>query len=440
MASRTTPYRRPRGNPGWPSRSPIGASPGASLSTYPCPTSSPAPSQPAGTACRPRPARCLAGIAVLAAIATAGCAQGATPATAKSRPATTTAAATSSPAATGPAAARDGLPPIRFSPNNPPPAWPGPLPHPILVADQQNDRILEITPDKRIVWRYPAPQTTAPSRSYGTSGDDAFFTPDGGSLVTNDEDGGTIIRIDYYTRQVTWHFGVPGHLGGGPTHLNYPDDAYQLPGGNTIVADIRNCRELTISPAAKIIAEWGSPQTGYCKTDPAKGLYGYPNGDTPLPNGDILMSFISGDRIALLSPAGHVLWNVESPDLHGGYVSDAQPLPNGDVLVCGYGKPGSVIEFDPHTGRVVWEYYVTSGPGELNHPSYATQLSNGNILLNDDDNNRVLVIDRATKRIVWQYGTGVAGKGPGQLDHPDGVDVDLWRDWLHFSPPAAAGK
>jgi WD40 repeat protein len=374
-------------------------------------------------------ARVGAGMAVLALLG--GCARGTAGAAARPVVATTSPTATASPAPQS----ENGLPLPGYSPASPPPAWPGPLPYPIVVADEQNDRILEITPDKRIVWSYPAADTSAASRSYGTSGDDAFFSPDGRSIVTNDEDAGTILRIDFYTRQVTWHFGVPGQLGGGATHLNYPDDAYLLPNGNTVVADIRNCRELTISPDERIVASWGVPQKGYCQTDPAKGLYGYPNGDTPQGNGDILMSFISGDRIALLSPTGSVIWNVASPDLHGGYVSDAQLLGDGDVLVAGYGKPGCVVEFDPKTGRVVWEYYVTSGDGELNHPSFATQLPNGNILLNDDANDRVLVIDRATKAIVWQYGqTGVAGTAPGLLNWPDGVDVDMWRDWLRFLP------
>jgi hypothetical protein len=237
---------------------------------------------------------------------------------------------------------------------------------------------------------------------------------------------------------VTWHFGVPGQLGGGSSHLNYPDDAYQLPNGNTIVADIRNCRELTLSPSAKIIQSWGAPQNGYCQTNPANNLFGYPNGDTPQPNGDVLMSFISGDRIALLSPTGKVIWNVAAPDLYGGYVSDAQLLPNGDVLVAGYGKPGIVVEFNPQTGKVVWQYHVTSGPGELNHPSLALPLPNGNVLLNDDYNDRVVVIDPKTNQIVWQYGTtGVAGTGPNQLNIPDGVDPDMWHNWLGVKPSGA---
>jgi hypothetical protein len=42
----------------------------------------------------------------------------------------------------------------------------------------------------------------------------------------------------------------------------------------------------------------------------------------------------------------------------------------------------------------------------------------------------VIVIDRATKEIVWQYGvTDVAGNAPGQLHYPDGLDLDVFRDW-----------
>jgi outer membrane protein assembly factor BamB len=385
---------------------------------------------------RPGALIAVAVVAVAAAVAVAhGRATGTTAKTAAvvSHP-TASAAKTTAPAL------KNGLPLSAYSPSNPPPAWPGPLPYPILIADSGNSRIIEVTPNKKIVWQYPNAQTTAKSKSYGTTGDDAFFTPSGNQIVTNDEDGGTIIRINYFTRQVTWHFGVPGQLGGGSTHLNYPDDAYQIANGNVVVADIRNCRELTINPATnKIIKSWGKPQNGYCQTNPAQNLFGYPNGDTPQPNGDILMSFISSDRIALLSPTGKVIWNVAAPDLYGGYVSDAQLLPDGNVLVAGYGKPGVLVIFNPQSGKVVWQYRVTSGPGELNHPSLALPLPNGNILLNDDRNDRVIVIDPKTNKIVWQYGTtGVAGSGPNQLNVPDGVDVDMWHNWLSVVKPTGA--
>jgi outer membrane protein assembly factor BamB len=322
-----------------------------------------------------------------------------------------------------------GLPPATYSPRHLPPPWPGPLPYPILIADEGNARLLEVAPTGRILWAYPT-RGSKPS-PFGVPGDDAFFTPDGRGIVTNDEDAGTILLISYYQKVVTWHFGVRGVLGGGPHLLDYPDDAYRLPDGDTVVADIRNCRELFLAPSGAVVRQLGRPQTGYCITDPAHGLYGYPNGDTPQPNGDLLMSFISGNEIALVTPTGHVVWQAEAPDLYGGYVSDAQLLPDGDVLVAGYGDPGTLVVFDPRTGRVLWRYLVASGPGALDHPSIALPLPNGDVLATDDGHDRVVVIDPRTNRIVWQYGhLGVPGTAPGYLRLPDGVDVDAYRNWL----------
>ena len=45
----------------------------------------------------------------------------------------------------------------------------------------------------------------------------------------------------------------------------------------------------------------------------------------------------------------------------------------------------------------------------------ATGVSGGQTLVSDDQNNRVVGIDLALHRIVWQYGTmGVSGAGPDQ--------------------------
>ncbi len=75
-------------------------------------------------------------------------------------------------------------------------------------------------------------------------------------------------------------------------------------------------------------------------------------------------------------------------------------------------------------GKVVWQFDGQANDTKLNKPSLAIELPNGNILANDDLNHRVIVIDKTTKKIVWQYGvTGKPGSGPGQLNIPDGVDI-----------------
>ena len=93
------------------------------------------------------------------------------------------------------------------------------------------------------------------------------------------------------------------------------------------------------------------------------------------------------------------------------------------MLVAGYNTPGRVDIIAP-SGRIVWTYGPPSGPGSLAQPSLALALPNDTIAVTDDWNHRVLVIDRKTKRIVWQYGhDGVPGTRSGYLSTPDGLDL-----------------
>ncbi|MBL0090642.1 MAG: hypothetical protein IPP44_29695 [Ideonella sp.] len=34
--------------------------------------------------------------------------------------------------------------------------WGKPLPYPIVIADRLNNRLIEVAPDKRIVWEFPS--------------------------------------------------------------------------------------------------------------------------------------------------------------------------------------------------------------------------------------------------------------------------------------------
>jgi hypothetical protein len=95
----------------------------------------------------------------------------------------------------------------------------------------------------------------------------------------------------------------------------------------------------------------------------------------------------------------------------------------GLYLTVGWQSPGILEEFDRH-GRLVWRYQPRRGDPPLDHPSLALPLPNGDVLLNDDFNDRVIVVDPRTNRIVWQYGhTGVPGSAPGYLSRPDGLDL-----------------
>ena len=143
------------------------------------------------------------------------------------------------------------------------------------------------------------------------------------------------------------------------------------------------------------------------------------NGDTPLPDGGVLVSEIEGNWIDEIGPEGRLRWAHKAPV---GYPSDPQPLPGGRILLADYSNPGHILIIDRH-GRVLWRYGPSSGYGRLDHPSLAMALPNGNIAVNDDYRDRVLVIDPRTNRIVWKYGaTEHPGTTYGHLDIPDGMD------------------
>jgi hypothetical protein len=148
----------------------------------------------------------------------------------------------------------------------------------------------------------------------------------------------------------------------------------------------------------------------------------YPNGDTPLANGDVLVSEIDGSWIDEYTESGKLVWDLHMASVD--YPSDPQQLASNLFLMTDYDPPaeGRILEFT-RQGQIPWIYDVKVGDGALKKPSLAERLPDGLIMVNDDYRNRVVVIDPATDSIVWQYGiTDVSGTAPGVLSIPDGFD------------------
>lgn len=312
-------------------------------------------------------------------------------------------ASTPDPTQPDPVLARLGLPPLRGA---------SPLPGYLMIADRDNNRIIIVSPAGRIVWRFPA------GGGSGFPGpDDAFVSPDGRYISVNQEFNETIALVSLSRHPgVVWSYGQPAAEGSAPGFLGHPDDAYLLANGEIQVADILNCRVLWINRAKRIVHSIGS--AGGCIHNPP-GALSDPNGDTPVPGGGVLVTEIGG-WVDYLGRAGRLVWSIRTPT---DYPSDAQPLPGGNVLVAAYNTPGRIDILTPH-GKIVWTYERASGPGALQQPSLAVMLPNGMIAATDDWNNRVVVIDPRSNRIVWQYGhDGVSGSSPGYLRKPDGLDL-----------------
>ena len=284
----------------------------------------------------------------------------------------------------------------------------------LLIADRGNGRLLIVNQGGRTLWRFPVRGSLPRGQAF--SADDAFIAPDGRTIVANDEAHQVIDRIDIVSRKVVWQYGHYARAGSAHGYLHTPDDAYPLANGNITVADIRNCRILEISPGKRIVRQWGA--AGRCSNHPPRS-FNNPNGDTPLADGGMLVTTIGGSRVVRLSASGHVRFDIHVP---AAYPSDAQLDPKGNVLVVDYSTIGSIVRVSSR-GHVLWRYHVASGRGRLDHPSLAVVLPDGTIAVNDDFRHRVVIIDPATRRIVWQYGhTDRPGRSAGYLFVPDGID------------------
>jgi hypothetical protein len=288
----------------------------------------------------------------------------------------------------------------------------------LLVADRGNNRLLLLSDTNQVVWKYPSAKAPRdPLRFYFP--DDAFFISHGTAIISNQEQNDTLVEIAYPSGKIIWSYGHPRHPGTAPGFLHEPDDAYLLKNGQITVADANNCRVLVLNHNGSVAHQIGT--NGVCQHHPPASM-GTPNGDTPLADGNLLISEINGSWVSEYTPTGKLVWTVQLPI---SYPSDPQQLGPNRYLIADYALPGQLLEFS-RGGHILYRYRAASGPGMLDQPSLAELAPSGVFMINDDYNDRMVAIDPVTQALVWQYGvTAKHGTGPGKLHIPDGFDLLL---------------
>lgn len=182
-----------------------------------------------------------------------------------------------------------------------------------------------------------------------------------------------------------------------------------------------------LAAASFILAVPGNAQSGF---------------NTP---GNILITDQFNNRVIEIDPAGNIVWQFGNGpgDTSANAIvgtNDAERV--GDLtLMSGTGIPPGVttnckksgcvdnrVLLVDQGGHIVWQYGqfgVTGfGPDQLNTPVQNTFLPNGNVLITDQGNERIIEVRQADKAIVWQYGeNGVIGSGPNQLSNPNAAEL-----------------
>jgi Arylsulfotransferase (ASST) len=157
--------------------------------------------------------------------------------------------------------------------------------------------------------------------------------------------------------------------------------------------------------------------------------------------GDVLLSFRELGAIGVLNVAsGRLAWAAR-----GYWLGQHDPdiLPNGNILLFdNYGwfeKPegrSRVLEFDPQTMAIVWQYVGTvERPFESLIRASQQRLANGNTLITESSGGRILEVTPGGE-IVWQFVNPVRGGERNdrlpiicwaqRLD-PSDLDTALWK-------------
>jgi len=282
----------------------------------------------------------------------------------------------------------------------------------ILIADQFNNRVIEIDPSGNIVFQFGnGPNDLSAASIVGCNDAERVgrYTLMAGTgippnTVPNCTDANgcpdnRVILVDRRGR-IRWQYGKFGVAGAGRDELNTPVQATWLPNGDVLITDQANERVIEVTPDRHIVWQYGT--TG--KSGNGPNQLDNPNSAQLLDNGHVLIADENNNRaIEVEHDQDH---SILATFTAGGTVSGvafASRLPDGHTLLTDSNN-SRAVEVDSHD-TVVWQYVTNTEAGSNSAPlpTRAIRLRDGNTIISDQFNHRVIVVDM-TGKIVAQYG------------------------------------
>ena len=185
--------------------------------------------------------------------------------------------------------------------------------------------------------------------------------------------------------------------------------------GNILISDQFNNRVIEVDRDTKnIVFSFGSNDPHRC--NPGPGAIIAPNDVQRLAKGLTLMagtgsSKCADNRVIVIDPAGNIVWQYGQAGVTGSGPNQlntpvfALQTPDGNFLITDQGN-NRIILVARDTQQTLFQYGPTSGAGALNSPNSAELLANGHLLIADENNNRAIEIN-SQGQIVWEYSTGL---------------------------------
>lgn len=296
----------------------------------------------------------------------------------------------------------------------------------ILIADQFNNRVIEIDTNGNIIWQFGLGPNDFSPNSINSCNDAqrvGILTLMAGTGVppgvipqaTNGFADNRVILVDPFKR-ILWQYGQFEQTGSGPDLLNTPVQCTWLPDAHVLITDQGNNRIIEVNLRKNIVWQFPGSNTS------SNAMLNSPNSAELLANGHILISDENNGRAIEVTRGDQIVQTFTASDTVS-TVAFASRLPNGDTLLTDAGN-NRIVEVDTNDVPV-WEYFTTNAMGvAAPTPTRAVRLRNGDTLISDQFDNLVLRID-TNKVIVASYGLAPTGGGtlPIPPTSPVGVNI-----------------
>lgn len=313
----------------------------------------------------------------------------------------------------------------------------------ILIADQFNNRVIEVDRKGDIVWSWGLGPTDFSQNSIlGVNdaervGRDTLMAGTGipAGVDPNCNAGcpdNRVMLVDP-SGKIVWQYGQFGVTGSGDDELNAPVQATYTANKTVFITDQGNQRVIEVDRKKHIVWQYGTTGVGGSGFDQLDN----PNSAELLDDGHVLIADENNNRV--IEVDRHTKNVLATYTAQGTLVGPAfaSMLPNGRILITDGGN-NRVVVVDKND-NVKFQYLTNtqngSNPNPL--PSRAIETMNGKIVISDQFNNRVIVIDRKSG-LLRQYGNlnligyGTTGTQQG-LYAP--YDAKVIGDYTGLTPP-----
>jgi hypothetical protein len=287
----------------------------------------------------------------------------------------------------------------------------------VLIADQFNNRVIEISKKGKIVWSFGLGPTDFSSNSIlGVNdaervGEDTLMAgtgiPPGVDPHCNNGCADNRVILVDPNGKIIWQYGQFGITGSTPNELNAPVQATYTKKKTVFITDQGNQRVIEVDKKGDILWQYGMTGIAGSGYDQLNS----PNSAELLDKGVVLIADEGNNRVIEVDKHSKQVVATFTAQGTLNAPAFASLLPNGQILIPDGGN-NRVITVDSND-NVQFQYFTNQQQGSNPNPapSQAVETKAGDIVISDQFNNRVIVID-ANQDLLKQYGNlNVIGYG-----------------------------